>query len=160
MINLFETLIQEVRASAILELRTRVLRPHFPPSQQAHFDGDEASTTHHFAAYHRGDPTRVLAAVSYFDAPFPEDNQPAVQLRGMAVAPQYRRQGLGAHLLQTTLARLPFLYPTRQLVWCNARETALPFYQAQGFQLTGHITTLSEIGLHHRMTRQIPLALA
>lgn len=158
--NLFAIIVQEVPLSAILDLRTQVLRPHLTPPQKAHFDGDLAPTTHHFAAFYRDRPHQALATVSYFDSPYPEDHHPAVQLRGMAVTPALRRQGLGSHLLQTTLSRLPLLYPTHRLLWCNAREQAIPFYQAQGFQIASPTFELPHTGPHRRMTRHIPPALA
>ena len=157
--------IEEIATEDVLPLRTQVLRPHFDSSQLAHFDGDDAANTHHFAALDDG---QVVAVVSYFSQPLPEDGdrdnpartQPAVRLRGMAVTKEFRRQGVGSHLLTATLGRLPLLYPTCRWIWCNARQNVVPFYQHHGFETFGAPFTLEAIGPHRRMKRRLPTAIA
>lgn len=166
--NPFELTIEEVEARRILTIRTAVLRPHFPASRLAHFPGDDDETTHHFAALGprsgggQSEEPEVLAIVSYYQSTLKVDGseEPAVQLRGMAVASSFQRQGIGGHLLTTTLGRLPILYPTARWVWCNARQSAISFYQNHGFEVFGDPFTLPEIGPHRRMRRKIPIAIA
>ncbi len=166
--NPFELTIEEVEARRILAIRTAVLRPHFSASRLAHFPGDEDETTHHFAALGprsnagEGQKPEVLAIVSYYQSTLTVDGseESAVQLRGMAVAPSVQRRGIGGHLLTITLGRLPLLYPTARWVWCNARQSAIPFYQNQGFEIFGDPFSIPEIGPHRRMRRKIPLAIA
>lgn len=157
--------IDEVDAEDILALRTRVLRPHFDAAKVADFDGDEADNTHHFAAL---DDQKVVAVVSYFAQAMPgktpgdgnADKPGALRLRGMAVDEDLQHQGVGSHLLTTTLTRLPLLYPTAHWVWCNARQEALRFYERLDFEAFGEPFCIEDIGPHRRMRRRLPIAVA
>lgn len=149
--------ISEVELETILPLRTLVLRPGNPPTEPAEFAGDREERTHHFAALHRDE---VLAVASFYEESMPDDDAPAVRLRGMAVHPNHRRRGLGAHLLTTTLIRLPLLYPTSRWLWCNARLGAVTFYEEQGFETFSPTFSIPGIGPHQRMKRKLPVALA
>lgn len=71
------------------------------------------------------------------------------RLRGMATAPAHRGQGFGSALL-----RFGTGHARRQghdLVWCNARELAVPFYARQGFLPQGPLFPLAGIGIHQMM---------
>lgn len=143
--------------AAILPLRTRVLRPHFPAGQLAHFEGDDLPHTHHFAAW---DGDEVVAVLSLFLNSMPDTTQDAWQLRGMAVAPEVQSQGVGTRLLEHALIRQALVDPTITLVWCNARERAVPFYERHGFTIVSPIFEIEGVGPHYRMARAMPALLA
>ncbi|TXD37230.1 GNAT family N-acetyltransferase [Lujinxingia vulgaris] len=143
--------------ATILPLRTRVLRAHFPAGQLAHFEGDDLPHTHHFAAW-AGD--EVVGVLSLFQNPMPGDSQPAWQLRGMAVAPELQGQGVGGRLLEHALTRQALADPTLTLVWCNARQRAVPFYERHGFTIVSPLFEIEGVGPHHRMARAMPTLLA
>ena len=148
--------IEEVDTATILPLRTRGLRPHFSPGELAHFEGDDDAETHHFAAI---DDNAVIAVVTYLPEAMPEDRRDAIRLRGMAVAADHRRRGVGSHLLTTTLSRLPLFFPTTGWVWCNARQSVIPFYEHHGFEPFGQPFSVESIGPHQRMRRRLPTAI-
>ena len=58
--------------------------------------------------------------------------QPAVQLQNMAVEPALQRRGIGSAVMSEILRRLRATDAV--LVWANARDSALPFYQRFGFE--------------------------
>lgn len=59
----------------------------------------------------------------------------AVQLRGMATLTSHQRRKVGAALLHSGLARAASDGAT--IVWANARDAALDFYRAHGFEVSG-----------------------
>src|SRR5678815_18588 len=77
----------------IIDLRHVVLRQGLP-REEAIFKGDEAPTSHHFAAFANGNC--VGCATFHLNE---WEGKPAYQLRGMATAPEFRSAGIGSALL-------------------------------------------------------------
>ena len=69
--------------------------------------------------------------------PFPAgpSEQRAMQLRDMAVEPEHRGTGAAAAVLAAGIERARA--DGAELVWANARDTALGFYVAHGFETVG-----------------------
>lgn len=132
---------REANAEEIRPLRHRVLREGRPP-EDAIFEGDDAPTTRHFLVQWTD---QVVAVATVMQAPFPDGDGPALQLRGMAVAPEHQGKGLGAQLVQGIAQAVG------EPMWCNARMSALPFYEKQGWQGTGDTFEVERIGAHRRM---------
>lgn len=114
-------------------------------------DGDRR--TRHLAI-RRGDG-RLVAISSWNVAESPDrPGESALQLRGMAVSPDARRQGLGEALIEAGVA----LAAKRQAawVWANARDTALAFYRSVGFDVVGDGFVTADTRLaHHRILRAV-----
>lgn len=132
----------EVPVDDLLDLRRRVLRPDHPPSA-ARFDGDDRAR--HFCLT---DGQSVLAVASVMTAPAPEPlpQAPLLQLRGMAVEPDLQGRGLGGQLLEglQDLVAAP--------LWCNARQRAIPFYEAHRWVRHGDLFEIPSVGPHLRMS--------
>src|SRR5712672_2134794 len=124
--------VRQISAAETVPLRHAVLRPGWPV-KTALFAGDDLPSTTHFGAFRNG---RLLCIASLFEAELPkEPGVPAIQLRGMATAPQAQRTGLGRALVLGCLA-----YAREQgarLLWCNARTYASGFYSKLGFEIVG-----------------------
>ena len=84
------------------------------------------------------EPGTLVAVSTWARRPFPADpaGRPAVQLRGMAVDPARQRHAAPGRSSSPPVSsgRAPTA-PT--LVWANARDTALAFYAAHGFEVVG-----------------------
>lgn len=146
-------------ADQVRPLRTRVLRPHLRPPEQCVFAQDDLPDTAHFGLLN--EQAEVVAVGTFFPAEcaqFP--GEPAVQLRGMCVAPALQGQGLGSRLLEGALGPLALLVPGARRVWCNARMSAAPFYEKLGFQRVGEPFEVASIGAHVVMWRVLNPALA
>ncbi len=80
--------------------------------------------------------------------------RPAVQLRGMATARHLQGSGLGGVLLEAGCARCA--EGAAELVWANARDSALGFYLRHGFEVVGDgfIDANTELP-HHRVVRSL-----
>ena len=129
-----ELRVERVERDRILGLRARVLNDH--GSGGAAFPGDMASTTRHWAAMVDG---AVVGCVSVM-------RLRGYALRGMGVAAEHRRQGIGARLLRVVCAEVD------GPMWCNARIEAVPFYVHRGWLEVGPIFDIQDKGAHRRLT--------
>ncbi|MGH7823531.1 MAG: GNAT family N-acetyltransferase, partial [Candidatus Binatia bacterium] len=103
----------------------------------------------------RDDSGRLVGVASIYEEALPE--QPAVPLawrvRGVAVATEWRRAGIGRSLMQACEA-----HAARRggaLVWCNARTTAVAFYERLGYRALGGVFDVPGVGPHVRMQRPL-----
>lgn len=123
----------EIDAEATHDLRWRLLREGLPGADVS-FPGD-----HLPGALHLGltDDDGVLAAVASF-SPLPSPHHPgarAVQLRGLAVEPEFQQAGLGRLLLEAALERLRG--QGFEILWANGRDSVLGFYRRLGWRVLG-----------------------
>src|SRR4051812_47114685 len=112
--------------SEIMDLRWTILRQGLP-REAAQFDHDDDATTQHFAAF---DDRTAVACATFLRGTY--DNEPAWQLRGMAVSEAHQGEGLGTKLLAFAESIIrPQEYSN--LLWCNARLPAVRFYERLGW---------------------------
>ncbi len=152
--------VEFVQLETILELRRRVLAPGKP----AVFTEDCWLTTLHVAVF---PPKRARALFS--DRPVccasfvltdQVEGTPYYQLRGMATDPTWQRRGLGSRLLAWTEKHFrDWMMSTLQTptvyFWCNARVSAVPFYEKQGWRYVGDIFDIPDVGPHRRMDQYV-----
>lgn len=138
--------VRPITADEALPLRMSVLRPG-RPIEAAQYDGDEAPTTRHFGAFHDG---QLLGIATLLRVEMPEQpRETALQLRGMATAPEVRGQGFGRALI---IACLDFARESNvPLLWCNARTSAVGFYRKLGFEIVSAEFIVPDVGPHFRM---------
>ena len=143
--------IVELAATDTHGLRRRVLRAD-TPSTDVIFDGDTLATTQHLGVETE---QQLVAISSWYRRPYPaHPDTMAVQLRAMATAPNMRRRGIGSLLIAAGIERAR----TRgvKLVWARARDSALGFYQDNGFEVVGHGYLVAEVGqAHHDIIKMI-----
>lgn len=138
--------IRVISAAQVMPLRCAVLRPNRPVAV-AQFPDDDAPTTRHFGAIRDG---QVLGIASLFRAEMAErPGLTAIQLRGMATAPEVRGAGFGRALV---LACVDFAKASGvEILWCNARTGAVDFYRKLGFETVGQEFHMPDVGPHFRM---------
>jgi GNAT superfamily N-acetyltransferase len=143
-----DLLIRRADIAEIVPLRHAILRAGLPVAA-AHFPGDEHPTSFHAAAL---TPTGQCVGCATLHLNH-WDNQPAHQLRGMAVVAHLQGTGLGSALLsfveshaRTTPARL---------LWANARTPALPFYRKHGWTPVGHEFEIPTAGPHYKIFKSL-----
>jgi GNAT superfamily N-acetyltransferase len=119
----------ELAAEQTHPLRLAVLR-HDTPTKELAFREDEWPGCVHLGL--RVDDE--LVATSTW-VPRAHDDEPAVQLRGMATARHLQGTGLGGLLLEAGCARVAATGVT--LVWARARDAALAFYLRHEFEVEG-----------------------
>lgn len=130
----------------VLPLRMRVLRDG-TPSRDPRYPEDDLDGTVHLGTVHDG---RVVATSTWLPRPCPvAPDERAVQLRGMAVDPALQGTGVGRALLRAGTARAR--EGGASLVWARARDTALGFYSAEGFETVGDAFIDDSTGLSHHL---------
>jgi GNAT superfamily N-acetyltransferase len=142
-------LVRPVSASDVIDLRHRVLRAGLP-RDAAIFEGDGEPTTVHLAAFDTAG--ELVGCVTILHRPL--DARAAWQLRGMAVAPELHRAGIGGRLLahvDEIVAASDFSHA----LWCNARVPAVPFYARHGWTIASDVFEIPTAGPHRVMTKGI-----
>ncbi len=133
-----------VSVEKVYPLRLMVLRPGGILADCI-FEGDEDPKTVHVVASEMSGLIRSVG--SYYENGHPaiQANRP-VQLRGMATHPDARGKGFGAEVL--AYGMMHFFGHGADVIWCNAREVAVPFYEKHGFQKIGEPFEIGNIGKH------------
>ena len=134
--------VEQVRVEVVRPLRAAVLRPGRPLAD-AVFGCDDHPDAAHFAAYADGQVVGV-ASVAPEDLP---DEPGGWRLRGMAVAETHQGHGTGAALLLAVVEHAARLGGAT--VWCNARTTAIGFYERHGFVPYGPEFVAEDTGIPH-----------
>jgi GNAT superfamily N-acetyltransferase len=137
-------LVEQVRPDITFPLRRRVLRAGLHVST-ASFPGDQDRSSGHFAAYV---DDRVVGVASVLEEP-ETDGPGQWRLRGMAVDPDHQGAGTGSALIERV--RDFVAGSGGGLIWCNARLTAVGFYDKQGFVHVGEPWDEPGTGPHVRM---------
>lgn len=134
--------LKQVSLQEVIPLRHIVLRPG-KGIETCYFEGDESSTTRHFAWVER-DHVQSVATVMLSSREIEGESVP-YQLRGMATDPDLAGQGIGSHFLQALHEELDSSW------WCNAREVAVRFYERNGLERIGEPFDIPGIGPHYVM---------
>jgi len=137
---------RRVAVAEILPLRHRILRAGLP-AETARFEGDDEPGTRHYAAAAADGPLVCLTLM-----PSAWEGRPAWQLRGMATDAAMQGKGLGRRLLEAAVAEARRDEPER-IFWCNARTTAVGFYERLGWRVVSEIFEVPTAGPHVKMVR-------
>jgi GNAT superfamily N-acetyltransferase len=155
-----------IDAALTRELRRSVLRPELPAG--AALPGDDLPAAVHLAAVARagndsddrgdGDPVTALCTCFVYPDPCPWlPDRPAWHLRQMATLPQRRGEGLGGAVLEAAIAYVR--HAGAELIWCNGRERAVPFYARHGFSPHGDVFTDERHTIaHQQLWRELSAA--
>lgn len=143
----------EIDAPAAHDLRYRVLRVG-TPSSVVDFAEDRLDTTFHLGVVI---DDRIVAISTWIDRPSPDaPGVSGVQLRGMATDPaaEFRGRGYGSLVLRAGIERAASAGV--EVVWANARDSALAFYEAHGFHVSSEPFITDDTQLpHHRILRRL-----
>jgi len=138
-----------------IPVRNSELRPG-KPAEQCCFDGDQDSKTFHFgAARHDGGVIGVATVLCSDELRYKQfSSLRQFQLRAMAVASAFQRQGIGKSILMACLEEAA--KRECQVFWCNARVVAVNFYRKSGFSILNDVPfNIEGIGPHHVMFKQL-----
>lgn len=142
--------IQIISAKDTYTIRHPILRKG-RPIEDCYFIGDHLASTYHFGIIHHN---KLIGVVSFMLKTTPLIKEKfQYQLRGMAILKPYQRKGLGKLLIHAGVSHLKKL--NINLIWCHARETAVPFYKKNGFEVVGQSFNIPKIGIHYSMYKKI-----
>jgi len=146
-------IIRACNPEEIVDLRHRVLRQGLPRSE-AIFAGDDLPHNFHFGAFEvlgAQSAEQAVGCATFHLNQWAE--QPAWQLRGMAIDVRWQGAGVGRAILlyaERSIAQVSDI--TRY--WCNARLSAIPFYERMGWQVASDLFDIPTAGPHRKMFRE------
>jgi predicted GNAT family N-acyltransferase len=144
-------LIQKITAEETYPVRQEVLRPG-RPLKECFFEGDLEEDTIHLGYFNDENLIAVATYVARKNALF--DTPYQYQLRGMAVLHAYREKKLGQKLLLEGEKLLKKKNPSI-LLWFNAREPAVGFYEKYGYKTTGPAFMIPNVCMHIVMYKNL-----
>ncbi len=140
--------IKEISAKETYAIRVEILRKG--SNLPVEFSGDFDTDTFHLGAFEnnvlKGISSYMRTSNAFFETP-------QYQLRGMATVPSARGKGLAKQMLHVACKQLK--EKRIPIIWCNAREVALGFYQSLGFLQEGKPFEIQQIGVHYRLYKKI-----
>ena len=142
--------IQIIESHTTFAVRHLVLRSG-KPQESCRFEGDDFTTTTHFGLFFNEKLIGVSSVFKNKNSLFHVENQ--FQIRGMAVLQEFQKKNFGKELMNRCEA-----YCTDKnadLIWFNARENAVQFYEKLGYQKVGDSFSIAEIGVHFVMKKEI-----
>lgn len=143
--------IELLTTAQTLELRRSVLKPH-RSEEESICPSDDLETTFHFGLV---SVKEIACVVSFMQEPHQEiSGKHPYRLRGMATADKFRGHGFGRELVSYGLEFLRTKHNC-DVVWCDARESAFPFYEKLGFQFHGPMFDLKDTGPHKVMYKRL-----
>ena len=142
--------LKQVTAEEVVGLRHRILRAELPRGS-AIFSGDELAATLHCAAYLDG---QMVSCLTLMLSEW--EGAPAWQLRGMATDESRQKSGVGRSLVQYAIGLARVKSPEIILFWCNARVTAIGFYEKLGWRVVSEAFEVPTAGPHVRMLYRAP----
>lgn len=144
-----KTVVLPVSVEAIIDLRHTILRQGLP-RDSALFEGDHDEGSLHWGAWVED---RLVGCVTLHASRW--EDEPAWQLRGMAVGDGYRKLGVGRELLRAVDQHV-VNGKERHILWCNARVPAAGFYQKFGWAIVSDVFEIPTAGPHVRMLKRFP----
>lgn len=142
-------LIKEIPALETFSVRQPVLRPG-KNIETCHFEGDNLETTKHFGYFEEETLAGIASLFKSSSDLFQDKEQ--FQLRGMAVLSDFQKKGIGEKLVN--YAESDSKNRNGKLMWFNAREIAIPFYQKLGYEIIGQPFDIGDIGRHFVMFKK------
>ncbi|MCT4643085.1 MAG: GNAT family N-acetyltransferase [Bacteriovoracaceae bacterium] len=142
--------VKQIDAKDTYKLRNKVLRPG-RPIEECMFGGDNDELTFHLGAYEH--KNLVSVASFYFENNNALSDQYQFRLRGMATDENFRNKGMSKALLESAFTIIKKNHVN--ILWCNARTSALGFYEKIGFKTKGNEFDIKDIGPHFLMYKMI-----
>jgi predicted GNAT family N-acyltransferase len=141
-----------INAQDTYPIRQQVLAPSHSTQKVKFENDDDEDISFHLGAFKNSKLVSVASFFYEYNPIFEDMHQ--YQLRGMATLPEHQGQGLSSELLTTAFPIIKQNLCT--LLWCNARESAVGYYEKVGFsKKNNEIFEIENIGPHILMFKKI-----
>lgn len=128
-------------------LRHKVLWPHIDLLKNCIIEIDEREDAIHLGAWIDDRLVGICSLFQMSTTKLPDDRQ--YRLRAMATDPEIRGSGAGAAIVKYALQLTRTM--GYEVLWCDAREVALGFYERMGFVRIDEWYEVRNIGPHQLM---------
>ena len=142
--------IKKITSTQTIIVRHPVLR-YGKPIESCHFEGDDLPTTSHFGLYFEKQLVAIISSFKVQNKLFSEENQ--YQIRGMAVLDEFQKKGFGEAILNYCENEIKL--KKGNLIWFNARKTAVGFYKKSGYKILGDRFEIPDVGPHYILFKTI-----
>ncbi|MCL2002846.1 MAG: GNAT family N-acetyltransferase [Oscillospiraceae bacterium] len=142
--------IREIPPELTYDIRHIVLRQGLP-RDSCYWETDCLSGVFHLGGWLEGRMVGVATFQPEEDPSYP--GVPAYRLRGMAVLPEARRQGVATLMLLAGEDRVSQMGICA--LWCDARIGAVAFYERHGWTRHGELFDIPTAGPHYRMRKNL-----
>ncbi len=141
-----------ISANDTYQIRHQVLAPHLPHDAIKFENDDDEDLSFHLGAFLDG---KLVSVASFFYEKNPKfSDLHQYQLRGMATLPEFEKKGFSRELLKVAFPIIKQNFCT--LLWCNARKSAVGFYEKVGFLKTQDAEfEIKDIGPHYLMYKKL-----
>jgi ribosomal protein S18 acetylase RimI-like enzyme len=138
--------IKEITTEETYPIRLQVLKTNekYPYKYQGDFD----KKTKHLGIF---DNDKLIGIITLMEANHPKLPKNGLQLRGMAILPEYQKKGIGKLLLQ----HVEKTAKNYDLLWCNARDYVVGFYNSLGFTIFGEKFYITNVCDHFVMYKKL-----
>ena len=143
-------IIKTIESSQTTSIRHQILRTG-QPIETCFYPNDNAPETFHLGVFIDDD----LVAIGSFYAEKQADLNFTTQcrFRGVATLPAYRNQGYAYALIEFAIEKIkPLGY---EVIWCNARTSALGLYKKLGMKVVSEEFEIEGIGPHLVMALEL-----
>lgn len=141
-----------INAVDTYQIRQKVLIPDHDIKKVKFEHDDDEDISFHLGAFK--DSQLVSVASFYYERNTIFTDLHQYQLRGMATLPEFQGQGLSSELLNMAFPIIKQNFCT--LLWCNARVTAIGYYEKVGFKIQdATVFEIEGIGPHVLMYKNI-----
>jgi GNAT superfamily N-acetyltransferase len=142
--------IKEISSLDTFPIRHSVLRAG-KPIESCRFTGDDLESTKHFGLLENKVLAGIITVLESRSELFGPEKQ--FQFRGMAVLAEHQKKGFGEQLLAA--AENYARSKNGLLIWMNAREAAVGFYEQNGYKKAGNLFEIPGVGPHYMMYKSL-----
>ena len=146
----FKLKVVELQTSETYDLRIAILRADTPTTDPKYAEDTKQGTVH-LGIFDQN--KNLIGTSTWVINPWLHDpSAAAIQLRGMAVATNYQKSGLGRLLLDAGIVHAKA--HDAKYVWAKARDSALDFYLRNSFVSVGDSFTEGVTRMPHHLVVQ------
>ncbi len=142
--------IRKIQYQETYNIRHVVLRPN-RALETCYFDGDTLESTFHFGLYYKAEQAGIISLFKNKNILFEAKNH--YQIRGMAVLENFQKMNFGRKLV--AYSEIFLKSKDIEILWFNARESAVDFYQKLGYQIIDPAFDIPDVGTHYVMWKKI-----
>ena len=138
-------MVKFIPADLTLGLRSSILRNGLA-LEECVFPTDHLEGAFHLAYYANDE---IATVASFFPMKYQDCKENGYQLRGMATDPKFSGQGFGKQVVEFSINHIR--NTNAQYLWCNARTSAVKFYEKLGFITCSEEFEIPGVGPHYEM---------